>query len=214
MLSKQGLHCWWKRKGSETIPACRLPHARMAMGAATSSRTTLLRHQLSRPGQILADRLTQEGRASLQFAPLSIRRAAFIAAEILASCEARRSLSDDRPWLPQKEAARLHRLLAGNARGPVDAIAHRSTHHVASLVAGVPTSSAGASPAQALAAVAPTAAPSQSFLQEFGGSAAGPVVAWEAVGRWVVFSDLHLSRRTLDVCLHTLQLVHREAARR
>jgi hypothetical protein len=189
------------------------PHANgnMAMGAASSTRTSLLRHQLSRPGQIVADRLTQEGRASLQVAPLSNRRAVFSAAQILASCEATRSLRDDRPWLPHyKEAARFHRLLLGNPRWPVDGIVHRSTHHVASPV----ESSAGASPVRALAAVAPTAAPSESFLQEFGGGAAGPVVEWEAVGRWVVFSDLHLSRRTLDVCLHTLQLVHREAAKR
>jgi hypothetical protein len=37
---------------------------------------------------------------------------------------------------------------------------------------------------------------------------------WKAVKRWVVFSDLHLGVRTLNVCIDVLRTVHREAALR
>ncbi|BBN06555.1 hypothetical protein MPTK1_3g22150 [Marchantia polymorpha subsp. ruderalis] len=37
---------------------------------------------------------------------------------------------------------------------------------------------------------------------------------WSGVKEWVVFSDLHVSRRTLDSCLQTLKAVHAEASSR
>lgn len=38
--------------------------------------------------------------------------------------------------------------------------------------------------------------------------------AWSQVNGWVVFSDLHVSTRTLPVCLEVLRRVHREATER
>ncbi len=34
---------------------------------------------------------------------------------------------------------------------------------------------------------------------------------WAEAETWVVFSDLHLSRRTCDVCMEVLQTVYEEA---
>jgi hypothetical protein len=34
---------------------------------------------------------------------------------------------------------------------------------------------------------------------------------WAEAETWVVFSDLHLSRRTCDICMEVLQTVYEEA---
>lgn len=38
--------------------------------------------------------------------------------------------------------------------------------------------------------------------------------AWESVKQWVVFSDLHVSTKTIDVAVQVLRAVHSEAVRR
>lgn len=37
---------------------------------------------------------------------------------------------------------------------------------------------------------------------------------WDKVDKWVMFSDLHVSVKTLDVCIRVLQKIKREAAAR
>ncbi|KAL2632582.1 hypothetical protein R1flu_004061 [Riccia fluitans] len=40
------------------------------------------------------------------------------------------------------------------------------------------------------------------------------VETWSRIKTWIVFSDLHVSRRTLETCLHVLRAVHAEASSR
>lgn len=64
---------------------------------------------------------------------------------------------------------------------------------------------------QAAAASGPTATAPPVDLQRWAPKG-GP---WDSPPRrWVVFSDLHFSPRTQDVCLETLRRVHAEAAQR
>jgi hypothetical protein len=41
-----------------------------------------------------------------------------------------------------------------------------------------------------------------------------PATAFEPANGWVVFSDLHMSQKTMGVALQTLQRVHQEAKER
>ncbi len=59
-----------------------------------------------------------------------------------------------------------------------------------------------------------TLSPEQTELQKSLAEQAPRGLKWRKVKRWVVFSDLHLSLKTIDTVLEVLQKVHDEAAQR
>eukprot|EP00850_Spirogloea_muscicola_P004223 SM000018S03588 [mRNA] locus=s18:126645:145823:- [translate_table: standard] len=73
------------------------------------------------------------------------------------------------------------------------------------------------SPAELLPAQAARPPPSQQPLTTLPivkRMAATDGAPWATVARWVVFSDLHLSRRTCEICIQVLQAVHAAAVAR
>lgn len=76
----------------------------------------------------------------------------------------------------------------------------------ASPVDAAPDSPPPSATAERLASSSAAAASALPAPQPFAWNAP-PGPAWDAPQRWVVFSDLHVSRRTLDVCLEVLRKV-------
>lgn len=179
----------------------------MGMGAASSSRSFVRHPQLSRQGQLVVDKLGQGGRAALQ----TVRSPGLGSGHITVATP-----PAARPRCLAASASVHHGCISGVSWGRCPSIVRCRTWFSAPQPALQLGASFESFRTQALvieAALAGKEAPAQASSQETGPAPAVPGVEWE-VRRWVVFSDLHLSRRTLDVCLQTLRHVHAEAAAR